>query len=103
MVFANDVEDLQWVDGSMEKYVKVSVKAHYSISQGISNPFEIKAIFVPKDLKIMLVDSSCASCSGQGPQAVRHQERVFGSLEAFRPGLLQRPEVTPAGEDASTP
>jgi len=103
MVFPSDIEALELVDGSMEKYVKVKTKAHYIIKQGISKPFKITAKFVPTDLKLMLVDDRCASCSGQGPQATSHREQMFGLLHQFKPGFLKISEGTSAEQVAPEP
>mmetsp|Transcript_17819 Transcript_17819/g.41778 ORF Transcript_17819/g.41778 Transcript_17819/m.41778 type:complete len:531 (+) Transcript_17819:79-1671(+) len=92
MIFPSDVEALELVDGSMEKYVKMKVKAYYTIENGISKPFTVVAKFVTKELKLGLVDGDCASCSGHRPQAIAHRERLFQLLEEFKPGLLRTSE-----------
>jgi hypothetical protein len=97
MVFPSDVETVELVDSSFEgKYVKVAVKACYVIQAGISKPFKIKACFVPKELKLNLVDVSCASCTGQGAQATDYRERMFQLINKFKPGSNL------PGSDAST-
>merc|ERR1712039_762785 len=94
MVFSSDVEGLEVVDGSMEKCVKMQVKAFYSIKEGIKKPFNLTAMFVPKDVKIMLVDRGCASCSGHGQQAAAHWDRFLQLIDKFKPGMLVKANGT---------
>merc|ERR1711920_178521 len=104
-VFASDVEALELIDGSMEKCVKVKTQARYIISNGIKRPFKITAEFVPKDTKLEIVNSWCASCSGQGAQATQHRERMLELVNEFKPGLMspdgERPVLVDVPKEVS--
>jgi len=98
MVFSSDVEGLELVDGSMEKYLKMQVKAFYSIKGGIKKPLNLTANFAPTDLKLTLQDRQCASCSGHGQAAAAHWDGLLKLADEFKPGLLHIENETPNTE-----
>jgi len=87
MVFTDDVESMEKVDGSLEKYIKLCVRTHYTIKGGQSD-FTISAKFMPGEVKATLVDPSCAACCGQRQRATAHEENLISSLRDFKPGKL---------------
>lgn len=92
MIFQGDIEGLELVWGSLEKYIKAKISAIYTVKQGVTKPFEITAKFSPQmEMKIGLVDNDCASCSGHGTKALSYKESVMRALNAAKPGLLQMP------------
>jgi hypothetical protein len=87
MVFSDDVVSMEKINGSLEKYIKVGVRTHYTIKGGISQAFTISAMFMSKDVKMTLVDPSCAACCGQTQKATDHTENLVSSLREFKPDL----------------
>merc|ERR1711988_1547579 len=88
VVFRDDVESLDHINGSMEKYVKMHVNTYYTIKYGLTKPVVVTAKFMEDDLKLPIVDPECASCSGHKEQASAYEEFLFQALRDFTPGML---------------
>merc|ERR1712012_757453 len=92
VVFASDIVEIKEAANWVEKYAQVKVKASYTIQGGISKPFHIVAKFMPHELKMLFVDATCASCSGQRELATIHREALLQNLDKLKPGLLPAPD-----------
>eukprot|EP00928_Gymnodinium_smaydae_P031550 TRINITY_DN23126_c0_g1_i2.p1 TRINITY_DN23126_c0_g1~~TRINITY_DN23126_c0_g1_i2.p1 ORF type:complete len:557 (+),score=106.31 TRINITY_DN23126_c0_g1_i2:94-1764(+) len=98
MAFADDIETLEHVDGSLEKYLKMHVKSSYSIKGGLKKPIDVTATFMPVDVKFTLADEGCAACSGHGQRAKEHREKLLQLADLLKPGLLNPGSVTSEDE-----
>ena len=97
MVVQTDIDTLELVWGTFEKYVWVETNAIYKVKQGVTKPFEVTARFAPGlEMKIGLVDSGCASCSGHGKKSISYKDSIMSALNETKPGLLQSPEAEEA-------
>jgi len=89
MVFPDDIEKMEKINGSLERYVKMDVRTHYLITDFIcGGSFSITAKFMRKSLQLTLVDARCAACCGQRQKAVEHEENLSSLLDKFKSGLL---------------
>ena len=93
MVVQGDIEAMEMVWGTMEKYIRATVRAIYIVKQGIAKPFEVTARFAQTDMKIGLVDNDCASCSGHRAKALSYKESIVRALNETKPGHLPLPEA----------